>query len=118
MLDSYATNSRSWVGRLTPPLSELLSPQCAASASNNCDNNKDSTGLWRDFFENPTTVQFDHRLLATTTSIATVLLFLSSRHAARITAAAFAMANVQFALGIATLLYLVPAPLAAAHPGG
>lgn len=32
--------------------------------------------------------------------------------------AAFAMANVQVALGITTLLYLVPVPLAAAHQAG
>ena len=32
--------------------------------------------------------------------------------------AAFAMVNVQVALGITTLLYLVPVPLAAAHQAG
>lgn len=32
--------------------------------------------------------------------------------------AAFAMANVQFLLGIATLISLVPVPLAAAHQAG
>ena len=34
------------------------------------------------------------------------------------TMAAFAMANVQVGLGITTLLYLVPVPLAAAHQAG
>jgi len=34
------------------------------------------------------------------------------------TMAAFAMANIQVALGITTLLYLVPVPLAAAHQAG
>lgn len=34
------------------------------------------------------------------------------------TMAAFAMANVQVVLGISTLLYLVPVPLAAAHQAG
>jgi cytochrome c oxidase assembly protein subunit 15 len=34
------------------------------------------------------------------------------------TVAAFAMANVQVALGITTLLYLVPVPLATAHQAG
>lgn len=33
-------------------------------------------------------------------------------------AAAFAMANLQVLLGISTLLYLVPVPLAAAHQAG
>lgn len=36
----------------------------------------------------------------------------------RATAMAFAMANVQLGLGISTLLYLVPVPLAAAHQAG
>ena len=36
----------------------------------------------------------------------------------RATAVAFAMANVQLTLGITTLLYLVPVPLAAAHQAG
>jgi heme a synthase len=34
------------------------------------------------------------------------------------TGAAFAMANLQVLLGISTLLYLVPVPLAAAHQAG
>lgn len=38
---------------------------------------------------------------------------------ARTTAAvAFGMANIQLLLGISTLLYLVPVPLAAAHQAG
>ncbi|KAH9991473.1 COX15/CtaA family, partial [Russula vinacea] len=114
-------------GRLAPPLSELLSPHYATAATSTTGNNS-STGLWRNFFENPTTVQFDHRVLATTTYIATALLFASSRRAViraalpplalRTTSALFWMANVQVALGISTLLYLVPVPLAAAHQAG
>ena len=38
--------------------------------------------------------------------------------ARRMAVAAFAMANVQVLLGICTLLYLVPVPLAAAHQAG
>jgi cytochrome c oxidase assembly protein subunit 15 len=110
-------------GRLAPPLSELLSPLYATTTENNS-----YTGLWRNLFENPTTVQFDHRVLAMTTYIATALLFASSRRAAaratlpplaiRAATAFFLMANVQVALGISTLLYLVPVPLAAAHQAG
>lgn len=117
-------------GRLAPPLSELLSPDYAApaSSSNSKDGEGSSTGLWRNFFENPTTVQFDHRVLATTTYLATALLFASSRRVAMraalpplalpMTTALFAMANVQVILGISTLLYLVPVPLAATHQAG
>jgi cytochrome c oxidase assembly protein subunit 15 len=113
-------------GRLAPPLTELLSPQYSDARGGGGGGS--SAGVWRNLFENPTTVQFDHRVLATTTYLATALLFASSRRAAvraalpplavRTAAAAFAMANVQVALGISTLLYLVPVPLAAAHQAG
>jgi len=63
-----------------------------------------------------------------TTYISTCLLFAHSRRAsirallpplARVSVtAAFAMANVQVLLGLATLLYLVPVPVAAAHQAG
>ena len=115
-------------GRLAPPLNELLSPHYAAAATTTQNSSNGSTGLWRNFFENPTTVQFDHRVLATTTYIAAALLFASSRRAAvraalpplalGTTTALFAMANMQVLLGISTLLYLVPVPLAAAHQAG
>ena len=65
---------------------------------------------------------------ATTTYFATALLYARSFNPAlkaalpplsrMATAAAFAVANVQVALGISTLLYLVPVPLAAAHQAG
>jgi cytochrome c oxidase assembly protein subunit 15 len=42
-------------GRLAPPADELFSPAYAKSES--------KSDLWRNIFENPTTVQFDHRLL-------------------------------------------------------
>ena len=109
-------------GRLAPPLDELFSPNYADAAANG------GKGTWRNLFENPTTVQFDHRVMAMTTYLATALLFASSRRAAmraalppaalHATAAAFAMVNVQAALGISTLLYLVPVPLAATHQAG
>lgn len=65
---------------------------------------------------------------ATTTYFATALLYARTFNPAlraalppltrMATMAAFAMANVQVALGITTLLYLVPVPLAAAHQAG
>lgn len=118
-------------GRLAPPLNELLSPHYSSTASTPTTpggGNGNNIGLWRNLFENPTTVQFDHRVLATTTYAATALLFASSGRAAARAAlpplalscatALFAMANVQVLLGISTLLYLVPVPLAAAHQAG
>jgi cytochrome c oxidase assembly protein subunit 15 len=77
------------------------------------------------FFEDVTTVQFTHRLLAITT-LGCVLAF--SRAAWRdpaapprarlATAVLAAAALVQFGLGVATLVLIVPVALAAAHQAG
>ncbi len=62
-------------GRLGQPLDELMSPSYA-------DADDGGEGRWRNLFESPTTMQFDHRVLAKTTYLATALLFVSSRRAA------------------------------------
>ncbi|KAI0721945.1 cytochrome oxidase assembly [Cerioporus squamosus] len=108
-------------GRLAPPSDELFDPAYAKSPDR-------SDIWWRNIFENPTTVQFDHRCLAITTYVAIAALYASTFNPAlrvvlpplakRMATAAFAMANVQVLLGISTLLYLVPIPLAAAHQAG
>jgi cytochrome c oxidase assembly protein subunit 15 len=78
----------------------------------------------RNWFENVAVVQFDHRLLAMTTAVAVLLLWLvGSRPAlprpARLALhALLAAAVLQFALGVSTLLLVVPIPLAAAHQAG
>ncbi|KAI8422075.1 hypothetical protein MSG28_009965 [Choristoneura fumiferana] len=78
----------------------------------------------RNFTENPTTVQFDHRVLGTTTlALATGLWFVArgrplSPAARRVTNAVAAMAWMQVGLGILTLLHYVPTPLAASHQSG
>ena len=80
--------------------------------------------FWRNWFENIPAVQFDHRLLAETTAAAVLLLWLLGRrgslpHAARLALhALLAAAALQFALGVSTLLLVVPVPLAAAHQAG
>ncbi|MBF0562365.1 MAG: COX15/CtaA family protein [Alphaproteobacteria bacterium] len=76
------------------------------------------------FFENPATVQFDHRMLAETTGILIIAMWLWRRRAApagrvRLALDAFGiMAVVQLGLGIATLLLVVPVGLAATHQAG
>ncbi len=82
--------------------------------------------LWRNFFENVATVQFDHRVLAISTVIAVLALVLSSTRlslplparAARAVYAALVMVLVQATLGITTLIFVVPTPLAACHQAG
>ncbi|KAF8897223.1 COX15/CtaA family [Infundibulicybe gibba] len=108
-------------GQLAPPTDELFSQAYAKSA--------DKSDLWwRNLLENPTTVQFDHRVLAMTTYFSTAALYASTFSAGLRAAlppmtrlamgAAFGMANIQVLLGISTLLYLVPVPLAASHQAG
>ncbi|KAK7060268.1 Cytochrome c oxidase assembly protein cox15 [Paramarasmius palmivorus] len=106
-------------GRLAPPKNELMSEAYAKRPDG-------SYQWWRNFFENPVTVQFDHRVLAMTSYLGVSLLFLRARglkHAlppATMTSmnAALAMVNIQLLLGITTLIHLVPVPLAAAHQAG
>lgn len=78
--------------------------------------------LWRNFFENIATVQFDHRLLATVVAIGGIALWLSARtlpDGLRTRAHwVLAMITAQVALGISTLLLHVPVALAAAHQAG
>ena len=79
---------------------------------------------WRNPFENPEAVQFDHRLLAVITWLGALALFLASfqarlsRFARGAVHALFGMVTIQAGLGIATLLLVVPLPLALAHQLG
>jgi cytochrome c oxidase assembly protein subunit 15 len=80
---------------------------------------------WKNFFWNMATVQFDHRLTAYALAIAVPLLWWKVRADPALPARARAGAGVllallaaQIALGIATLLLVVPLPLAAAHQAG
>ncbi len=80
--------------------------------------------LWRNFFENLTTVQFDHRVLATLLFCSILGFWWTTRHRSsppRLRVGLhllLAAASLQVTLGISTLLLVVPTPLAAAHQGG
>jgi cytochrome c oxidase assembly protein subunit 15 len=76
------------------------------------------------WFENPAAAQFDHRVLAEASWLAAAALWF---HGSRLDLplgirgalhALFAAATLQAALGIATLLLIVPLPLAVAHQAG
>ena len=78
---------------------------------------------WRNLFDNMATVQFDHRVLAVTTFLLIVLLWwrmprknLPTR-ARKSVNALLHTGILQVALGIATLLLVVPISLAALHQG-
>merc|ERR1711997_884493 len=76
------------------------------------------------FTENPTTVQFDHRILGTTTLGVITYMFYKSRGlklplgAQRAALAVMCMGWMQVGLGITTLLLYVPVPIAALHQSG
>ena len=93
-------------GHVVPPEIFMLSP------------------VWKNFFENMATVQFNHRLIAWALAIMVPLFWMASRRIglpqrARLAVNLFlAMLVVQIALGISTLLLVVPTPLAAMHQAG
>jgi cytochrome c oxidase assembly protein subunit 15 len=80
--------------------------------------------LWRNFFENMATVQFDHRLLAMLTLLGVVVFWVVARRSPMNPQARAGMhlllaaAVLQVTLGISTLLLYVPVALAAAHQAG
>jgi cytochrome c oxidase assembly protein subunit 15 len=78
--------------------------------------------FYRNFFEDLTTVQFTHRILATLTLLSVLGWCLSLRHAPRpvaIRAAILALAVVcQYTLGALTVVLVVPVPIAALHQAG
>jgi len=80
---------------------------------------------WKNFFWNMATVQFDHRALAWLLAVLVALLWWKLRTVGNISARArtggsllLALLALQITLGIATLLLIVPVPLAAAHQAG
>jgi cytochrome c oxidase assembly protein subunit 15 len=92
-------------GGLVPPATELFS----------------AMPPWRNFFENVLTVQFDHRMLAYAIWLLAawhlVDVMRNGRHGAALAGALalFLAITVQAALGISTLLLVVPLPLALLH---
>lgn len=106
---------------LVPPRSELWDKFYARR--------EDGSDLWwRNMLENPSTVQMDHRILAMSSFCAALALFAYARssrvaaalprNARRGTTGVLHLVMTQAALGISTLIYMVPLPLAAAHQAG
>ena len=79
------------------------------------------TPLWRNFFENPLTVQFDHRMLAYTIWICALLHVVDVARTTRTgpslarAALLFAVVTMQAGLGIWTLLTVAPLSLSLLH---
>ena len=106
----------------TPPKSELFSDFYSHTPDQ-------SDIWWRNLLENPSLVQLDHRILATTTFSSVMGLWAYTKFsrtmrqllpiaAMRGVHGVVGFACLQVVLGISTLLYLVPLPLASAHQAG
>ncbi|SPO04940.1 probable COX15 - cytochrome oxidase assembly factor [Cephalotrichum gorgonifer] len=106
---------------LTPPAAELWDAHYSRK--------QDRSDLWwRNMLENPSTVQLDHRILATSTFFSIVALFMYARrssmksvvpaNARRGVMGLLHLSMAQVTLGISTLIYMVPLPLAAMHQAG
>ncbi|KAL4804518.1 cytochrome oxidase assembly protein-domain-containing protein [Aspergillus unguis] len=105
-----------------PPKSELFDARYSR--------HEDRSDLWwRNMLENPSLVQLDHRILAMTTFTSIMALWAYSRRSPNMKRflppaakkgvhGVVAFAFMQVGLGLTTLLYLVPTPLASAHQAG
>ncbi|OJJ30482.1 hypothetical protein ASPWEDRAFT_121122 [Aspergillus wentii DTO 134E9] len=104
-----------------PPKSELFDERYSR--------HEDRSDLWwRNMLENPSLVQLDHRIMAMTTFTSIMALWAYSRSPAmkkllppnvkKGLHGVVSFAFMQVGLGITTLYYLVPIPLASAHQAG
>jgi cytochrome c oxidase assembly protein subunit 15 len=88
------------------------------------DYNHRGGGFWENAFENPAAAQLHHRILAVTSLAAVLATWWRSRSVSLPGAARWAlaalllMALAQLALGVLTLVLVVPTPLAALHQAG
>lgn len=106
-----------------PPTGELIT-----SLPTLDEGSSTAARIVHNMFENPVLAQLDHRILAVTTASATAALWgwtaLKRRQgtlpkvAFRGMAGLTALVSMQATLGICTLWYLVPTPLAATHQAG
>jgi cytochrome c oxidase assembly protein subunit 15 len=116
-------NEFPWMGiGLTPPKKELFDPFYSHVP--------DQSDLWwRNMLENPSLVQLDHRVLATTTFTAIMSLFAYTRFSKNVRSklpkdaskgvlGLVHLVSIQVTLGISTLIYMVPTWLASVHQAG
>ncbi|TIB69061.1 hypothetical protein E3Q23_04356 [Wallemia mellicola] len=116
-------NEFPWMGTgITPPKAELWDPRYSQR--------EDRSDLWwRNMLENPSTVQLDHRIMATTTLIGTLAMHALALRSPtmrknlppltkKLLNLTTGVSLMQVTLGISTLLYLVPTPLAVSHQAG
>ncbi|KAK3674015.1 Cytochrome c oxidase assembly protein cox15 [Recurvomyces mirabilis] len=116
-------NNFPWMGQgLLPPKREMLDPFYSHTPDH-------GDLIWRNMLENPVLAQLDHRILATSTFTAVMALWGYSRFSPTVRTllpksgragvlGLVHLVSIQVTLGITTLWYLVPTPLASAHQAG
>ncbi|GAV50860.1 hypothetical protein ZYGR_0AD00430 [Zygosaccharomyces rouxii] len=116
-----------WIYNTFPKMGENWIPPKRELMDANFAHKEDKSDLWwRNLLENPTTVQLNHRLFGIATFGAVFALHMygvKKKHivpkaADRTLKAMMGLVTLQVGLGITTLLWLVPIPLASAHQAG
>lgn len=116
-----------WIYNTFPKMGDNWIPSNRELMDTNFARKEDNSDLWwRNLLENPTTVQFNHRIFGITTFCTAFALHmyctkkkrLIPKVADRTVKAMMGLVTLQVGLGITTLLWLVPIPLASAHQAG
>ena len=111
--------------RLLPPKEEVLDPRYSFRLKNSSEPDA-SMVAFGNMTQNPVTVQAIHRVLGISTVVAMIAFSLYAKRlkayipkaAPRFATGAAHMSGLQALLGISTLLYMVPLPLASLHQAG
>lgn len=110
-----------------PKMGETWFPSSRELMDSNYSRSDDKSDLWwRNMFENPTTVQLNHRILGISTFFAVFAVHmmcsknkhLIPRNANKTAHIMMGFVSLQVALGISVLIYVVPISLAALHQAG
>lgn len=116
-----------WIYNTFPKMGEKWIPSKRELMDANFAHKEDNSDLWwRNLLENPTTVQLNHRIFGMATFCTVFALHMycvKKKHlipktADRTVKAMIGLVTLQVGLGITTLLWLVPIPLASAHQAG
>ncbi|GAV55654.1 hypothetical protein ZYGR_0AY00460 [Zygosaccharomyces rouxii] len=116
-----------WIYNTFPKMGDSWIPSKRELMDANFAHKEDKSDLWwRNLLENPTTVQLNHRIFGVATFCAVFALHmycvkkkhLIPRAADHTVKAMMGLVTLQVGLGITTLLWLVPIPLASAHQAG
>ncbi|CCD23339.1 Cox15p NDAI_0B03040 [Naumovozyma dairenensis CBS 421] len=116
-----------WIYNTWPKMGEQWLPPSRELMDDNFARREDKKDLWwRNLLENPTTVQLVHRTFAYTSFAAVLaahmycikLKHIIPKNANTTMHALMGVVTFQVGLGIFTLLWLVPIPLASLHQGG